>query len=94
MPRARERGLVHARSHIERLLDEPDAILLQGNGVLTVGDSLEQAYLRMELVEHYARILAIAQQLGSVAPMSQPEVDKLLAARTSAGLGKAARTKK
>jgi L-fuculose-phosphate aldolase len=72
-----------------------DAMLLQGNGALTVGDSLEQAYLRMELVEHYARILSIARGLGGMLlPLVGDELDKLLAARTKAGLGPAARAKK
>jgi hypothetical protein len=41
----------------------------------------------MELVEHYAKILAIARPLGPVAPLSAAEVAKLLEARKKAGLG-------
>ncbi len=64
-----------------------DAFLLAGNGVLTLGASLEQALLRMELVEHYAKILTVARQLGPVPPLPNADLAKLLEARAKAGLG-------
>jgi L-fuculose-phosphate aldolase len=64
-----------------------DAILLGGNGVLTVGEDLEQAYLRLELVEHYARIVAAALPLGGPRPLEEPAMTKLLEQRKQAGLG-------
>lgn len=70
---------------------DADALLLAGNGVLVVGADLEQAYLRLELVEHYAKILVAARALGGVTPLPAADVDKLLEARTKAGLGKKAR---
>lgn len=75
---------------LERLggaLREVDAVLLSGNGALTVGVDLEQAYLRMELVEHYAKILHAAAALGEVRPLEPEQVSKLLEARKKAGLG-------
>ncbi len=70
---------------------DADAVLLAGNGVVTVGVDLEQAWLRMELVEHYARMVILAAPLGGVAPLSDACVAKFLEARTKAGLGKAGR---
>ena len=64
-----------------------DAVLLTGNGVLTVGADLEQAYLRMELVEHYARIVAIAANIGGVVELEAPARDRMLQLRAKAGLG-------
>lgn len=64
-----------------------DAMLLAGNGALTLGANLEQALLRMELVEHYAKILFVSRSLGQVAPLEASEVAKLLEARKKAGLG-------
>lgn len=66
---------------------EFDAMLLAGNGVITLGDDLTQALLRMELVEHYARILHATAALGTVQPLDRPDVAKLLDARKKAGLG-------
>lgn len=70
---------------------DADAILLAGNGVITVGRDLEQAYLRMELVEHWARIASVALSLGGVVALPHADVQKLLEARTKAGLGRAGR---
>ncbi len=64
-----------------------DAMLISGNGALTWGTTLEQALLRMELVEHYAKILSAARPLGTVPPLPTNELAKLLEARKKAGLG-------
>lgn len=66
---------------------DADALLLAGNGVLCVGADLEQAYLRLELLEHYAGIYLAAQSLGGVVPLAPAHIDTLLEARTRAGLG-------
>jgi len=66
---------------------ERDAFLLAGNGAITLGADLSQAYLRMELVEHYAKILHLALSFGPVAPLAPADVQKLLEARKKAGLG-------
>lgn len=71
---------------------DADAVLLAGNGVLTVGVDLEQAWLRLELVEHWARILVAAAPLGGATALPADDVKKLLDARTKAGLGRAARS--
>lgn len=70
---------------------DADALLLAGNGVLVVGVDLEQAFLRLELVEHYAKILTLARAMGGVTPLPSADVEKLLEARTRAGLGQKAR---
>ncbi len=56
-----------------------DAVLLANHGVLTVGGSCEQALLRMELVEHVAKIKLVATQLGGARPLAPSVVDKLAA---------------
>ncbi|MGQ0504447.1 MAG: class II aldolase/adducin family protein [Myxococcaceae bacterium] len=66
---------------------EYDAMLLAGNGVLTLGDDLHQALLRMELVEHYAKILHATSALGGVTPLAPEELSFLVSARETAGLG-------
>lgn len=66
---------------------EYDAFLLSGNGVITLGEDLSQALLRMELVEHYAKILHAACLLGPIEPIGTKEMTALLEARKKAGLG-------
>lgn len=74
-------------------LDDHDALLLAGNGALTCGVDLEQAYLRMELLEHLARITLVAHQAGGAQPLPAHFLPPLLTARTRAGLGPEARGK-
>lgn len=64
-----------------------DAFLLANHGATTVGPSLLLAHQRMESLEHAARILFTARQLGRVNELSAAEVASLVAARRNAGLG-------
>ena len=64
-----------------------DAVLLGGHGVLTWGPDLETAYLRMELVEHLAKIALVARQLGGVRPVPSSVLPRLMESRAKAGLG-------
>ncbi|HTM21162.1 MAG TPA: class II aldolase/adducin family protein, partial [Kofleriaceae bacterium] len=66
---------------------EVDVALLGNHGVIAWGASLEQAYLRMELVEHLARIAVAAQAVGGVRPLPDAAIGPLLEARAKAGLG-------
>ncbi len=76
-----------AVKNVEAAAAQYDAMLLSCNGALTLGADLSQALLRMELVEHYAKILIAAQQLGRVEPLPPGDVARLLEARKKAGLG-------
>jgi L-fuculose-phosphate aldolase len=76
-----------SRKAVGELSAKWNAMLLAGNGVLTLGDDLNQAYLRMELVEHYAKILTTARALGPVEPLPPTDLARLLEARKKAGLG-------
>jgi hypothetical protein len=51
---------------------------------------VEQAYLRVELVEHLARIALEAERVGGVRPLPESVLPALLEARRKAGLGAAA----
>ena len=58
-------------------IDEHVAFLLGNHGLLTIGRSLEEAYRRHEVVEHYAQILIAARQIGSVKEIPQAAVTRL-----------------
>jgi hypothetical protein len=49
--------------------------------VVTYGADLLTAYMRMETVEHFAKISLVAHQLGSAKLLSREEVGKLAEAR-------------
>jgi len=54
-----------------------DALLLANHGAVTVGKDIEQAWFRMETLEHYAQISYLLESLGGAAPLSQGEIERL-----------------
>jgi L-fuculose-phosphate aldolase len=71
---------------VGRALATADVALLAGNGALAVGLDLETAFLRMELLEHYARILSIARSIGEVSALPSGIRATALDLRRKAGL--------
>jgi L-fuculose-phosphate aldolase len=58
-----------------------DAVLMANHGVVTYGGDLLTAYMRMETVEHFARISLVTHLLGRQVLLSREEVEKLSEAR-------------
>lgn len=54
-----------------------DAILLSNHGVVAYGKDVEDAYFKMEKVEHAAHITFVARVLGGEKPLSTIDIDKL-----------------
>ncbi|GAB4291761.1 MAG: hypothetical protein Kow0098_11280 [Ignavibacteriaceae bacterium] len=54
------------------------AFLLQNHGAVTLGKSLEDAYYKMEKLEHSAKIILLARLLGGEKPIPPSEVNKLV----------------
>lgn len=79
-----------AREALVPFVADHDAVLVANHGAFAWGADLEQAYLRLELVEHLARIATLAQATGGPAYLPDGAIAPLLAARSVAGLGKAA----
>jgi L-fuculose-phosphate aldolase len=79
-----------ARRALMSVAEHVDAALLGNHGVIAWGADIEQAYLRLELIEHLARIAILAQPVGGVSPLPDSAVADLLQKRARAGLGKAA----
>ncbi len=63
------------------LVGQYDAVLMANHGVVTYGDDLLRAYMRMETVEHFARISLVTHLLGRQTLLSRSEVEKLGEAR-------------
>lgn len=51
---------------LEPHIESNNAFLLRNHGLLTIGQSLDEAYNRHEMVEHFAKIVTLARQLGNV----------------------------
>jgi L-fuculose-phosphate aldolase len=54
-----------------------NAILLMNHGVVTYGKDLDDAYFKMEKVEHAAHIIFVARVLGGEKPLTTEQVQKL-----------------
>lgn len=67
-----------------------DAVLLGNHGVIAWGKDCETALMRLELVEHLAKIATAAAALGGIEPLPDAAIQPLLAARAKAGIGRAA----
>ncbi len=70
-------GTAEVPGSIKAAIRDYDAMILAHHGSLTVGDTLWEAYLRLEKVEHTAQITLAAQQLGQVHTLSPQAVEKL-----------------
>ena len=68
-------------------LADHDVFLLASHGATTVGPSLRLAHQRMENLEHAARILHAAEQLGSLRPLRDEDIAALRRAREAARAG-------
>jgi L-fuculose-phosphate aldolase len=74
------------RDAISTLIYEHDVILLSHHGSLTVGHSVWDAYLRLESLEHSAKTLYMAEQMGRVQNIAPDQIEKLLAIRKRLGM--------
>jgi L-fuculose-phosphate aldolase len=79
-----------ARAQLAPWCELVDAVLLGNHGVIAWGADPEQAVLRLELVEHLARIAIAAAPLGGVEPLPEAAIAPLIAARAKANIGHAA----
>ena len=62
-------------------LHHHDAVLLANHGVVTYGDSVMDALMKMETVEHFAQICCVVRQLGGGATLEGKHLSDLLQAR-------------
>ena len=66
---------------VEPYLPDHNALLLANHGALTWGGELWEAFDRMEVVEHTAKIFLNLRLLGGGVPLTAEEVSRLLSLR-------------
>jgi L-fuculose-phosphate aldolase len=62
---------------LEQYLEKNQAFILKNHGVLTIGRDMIEAYNRMETVEHYAKIIYIAETRGKLNILDNEEIRRL-----------------
>ncbi len=85
-------GTSELTESLEPLIPQYDAILMSNHGVVAYGETLDQAYMKMETVEHFAQIALVTHLLGRQQPLGEPELQKLNIVRTKYQAGRAAAT--
>jgi L-fuculose-phosphate aldolase len=68
---------------------QSNAVVMDRHGALTYGRDLDEAYNRMEAMEHASKITHAARALGPVSPLPPHEVDKLQALAQRLGIPRA-----
>jgi L-fuculose-phosphate aldolase len=70
-------GTEEVGASLEPFIAEHDAILLANHGLLTYGESLMDAFMKTETVEHFAQVCLAASQLGGAKPLNETDIEKL-----------------
>lgn len=63
------------------IIPKHSVILMANHGAVTYGESLLDAFLKMETLEHFAHICLVTHQLGSARPLRDQDIHELLKAR-------------
>jgi L-fuculose-phosphate aldolase len=74
-------GTAELSDSLQPLIPDHDAILMANHGVVAYGEDLNVAYMKMETVEHFAKIALVAETLGKKQMLSPADVDKLMILR-------------
>lgn len=72
---------------------EYNGLLLAHHGAVSWGDSVLQAYYRMESIEHFATIMLYAKILGTENCLSEAQIDALISLRPKFGIQTGGRPK-
>jgi L-fuculose-phosphate aldolase len=75
-------GTPELTNALEPLVSQYDAILMANHGAVAYGEDLSHAYMKMETVEHFARIALVAHLLGHQQLLGAQEIEKLIVARS------------
>ena len=78
-------GTPEGNNVIRPLIRQCDGVMLDRHGSVTVGATLENAYFKLEKIEHTATVLLAARRLGPLRTLSADEVRRVLAAREAYG---------
>lgn len=76
-------GTAEMGQAVDPLLAQHETILLSHHGAITLAETPTAAYFRMEQLEHCARILHAAYQIGPIRPLPTPRIAELHALRAA-----------
>jgi len=62
---------------LSSFIEKHNTFLLENHGVLTLGKDIDEAYSRLEMVEHLAKVNLLCRILGKTEELSKESLDKL-----------------
>ena len=71
---------------IRQIVKCSDTLVMQNHGSVTLGSNLLDAFKKLDMLEHTAKILWLAHCLGRVNALSPDAVKKLLGTRSTLGI--------
>jgi L-fuculose-phosphate aldolase len=74
-------GTDQLTTSLQPLIPDHSAILMANHGAVTYSNSLLNAFLKMETLEHFAKICLVADQLGTPNPLQKQALGQLLYAK-------------
>ena len=74
-------GTAEVAASLAPYISGHDAILMANHGAVSYGNSLLDAFQKMETLEHLAQVALAAHQLGSAQPLSSQQVQALQLAK-------------
>ena len=72
---------------IRPFIGKTNTVVLSNHGVVSWGQSVEQAYWHTEILDSYCHVLLLARQLGHVEQLSEPLMQQLRELRERFGAG-------
>ncbi len=80
-------GTAELPDSIRAIVRCSDTVIMKNHGSVTMGTNLLDAYKKLDMVEHTAKILWLAHSVGAkLEPLDPEKVKKLLATRAALGL--------
>ena len=79
-------GTPELAESIREIVRCSDTVLMSNHGSVTLGTNLMDAFKKLDMVEHTARILYLAHTVGPARPLPPEYVAKLLATREALGI--------
>jgi L-fuculose-phosphate aldolase len=59
------------------VLEGRPAMILARHGSITLGQTMAEAFMRLETLEHVAKVTAVARSIGKVTALSKKEIQKI-----------------
>ena len=79
-------GTPELAASIREIVRCSDTLVMTHHGSVTMGPHLMDAYKKLDMVEHTAKILYLAHTVGGAKPLAKEHVEKLLATRAQLGI--------